>query len=260
MTDLASQVSRALTGGATMRTGRLVGITGTQVTVDVGGGQVVAAPYLDSYVPILGDAVQLLMQPPAIWVIGRTSGLPDNNVLANPSFEADAPGTVNPAGWTLWRATGNTGTLEPQVRDAGAFGTPDGTQFYEIYMLDNGSAEVALVSDQIAVQPGQMWTAAVQWQAYADGVTTPMVPPLVSLNLAWQANVGDAYPTVVQEDVLMQGVGPFGSMIEWPYLRAAYGTGNPVPSGAGYLRVVLQATNDCSGGVWFDRAICRRVM
>lgn len=259
MADTASLISQALSAGTSMRTGRLVGITGTQVTVDIGGGQIVAAPYLDSYVPILGDAVQLLMQTPVVWVIGRTSGLPSDNVLSNPSFEGDAVNTTNPAGWTLWTDPTNSGTFSPRVRDAGAFGTPDGNHFYEMYLLNSGSSAAALVSDQIPVAAGQSWTAAVQWQAYADGVTTPMVPPLVELHLAWQANAGDTYPTKVQEDVLMQGVGPFGSMIEWPWLRAAYGTGNPVPSGASYLRVVLYASLDGSGGAWFDRAICRQV-
>jgi hypothetical protein len=261
MSGVADAISQAVSAGASMRTGRVVGITGTQLSIDLGGGRLVNAPYLDSYVPILGDPVQLIFQPPVIWVLGRSSGLPAfpaDNVLPNPSFENDATGTSNPAGWTLWQDPANTGTTVPQVRNAGPFGTPDGLNFYEIYMIANGSSSMALVSNQFPVALGQRWTAAVQWQAYADGVTS-MVAPLASLNLAWQANPGDAYPTWVQQDTLMQGVGPFGSMTDWPLLRAVVGTGNSVPVGANFVRVVLLANNDCTGGVWFDRAILRRV-
>src|SRR5256885_1136737 len=128
-----------MNSGATMRTARGVGSTGTQGTVDIGGGQLVAAPHPDSYIPLLRGAVQ--------------------------------------------------------------------------------------------VQAGQSWTAATWWQAYADGVTTPMVTPLVELHLVFQANATDAYPTAVQDNTLMQGVGPFGSMPLWAILRDPTGTGRAVPAG-----------------------------
>lgn len=265
MGDVASAIVAAGQGGASMRTGRVVGITGTAITVDVGGGQLGNFAYLDSYVPILGDAVQVLFQSPVPWVIGRSAGLPIDkgdglgNVLPNPSFEADAINTVSPAGWTSYVGVGNTGTTSPRVRDAGPFGAADGLQFYEIYMTATGSSTYGLASDQVAVTPGQRWTAATSWQAYADGVSTPMVSPLVELHLVFQANAGDAYPTAVSNLTLMQGVGQFGSMPYWGILRDPFGAGSTVPAGAGFVRVVLLATNDCTGGAWFDKVILRRV-
>jgi hypothetical protein len=263
VSDLAAAIAQAATtGGAALRSGRVLGIAGTTLTVDVGGGQLVAMPYADAYTPILGDTVQIIQQGAVSFVIGRAAGMPTDNVLANPSFEVDAVATATPRNWTPYFPPGNTGTLASQVVTASQWGAADGAQIYEIYMTVAGSAIQMLVSDQIPVAYGQVWTAAASWQGYADGVTAgQQVTPVAQLFLTWQANLGDAYPTVSSPDtLLMAAAGVSLSMPWWGVLRELSGTGQPVPAGASFMRVALYASHDTTGGMWFDKVICRQLL
>lgn len=75
MPDLATSIAGIPRGNASMRIGTLTGYDAAtgNVTVNVGGGALIACPYMDSYVPTIGEAVVMLSAGPAWVVLGSAS-------------------------------------------------------------------------------------------------------------------------------------------------------------------------------------------
>jgi hypothetical protein len=96
--------------------------------------------------------------------------------------------------------------------------------------------------------------------AYADGATTPLAAPVVTMSLAWYSTPdADPVDTVAADTIVMAARGPFGAMTAWSTLRDLAGSGAVVPAGARAMRVKLTAAHASSGTARFDRVIARKV-
>lgn len=258
--DLATTIAGAgQVGGASLRTGRVVALATTTITVDIGGGQTVAMPYASGYTPVLGDTVQVIQQGAVSFVIGASAGLPSDNAVANPSFELDAAFSTTVTAWTKYVQTAGGAV---RISTADTWNQIDGNQMLEFSQGTSGTSDTAMISDPITVHPGERWAAAVFWQGYADGSATggAMVPPVVSLTLTWFVDTTTAYPTTSAADTLvMSAAAPFGAMNNWVLLRDQTGTGTTVPPGITVMRIKLEVVFDSSGVAWFDRVIARKL-
>jgi hypothetical protein len=253
--DLAEQISEGQAAtGAFLRTGGLSGIAGTTLTVNVGGGQLVDMPYLDSYVPILGDVVQILQQGGVSLVIGASAAMATDNTLTNPSFELDGAGSTAITGWTAHQDVASVGSATMKVDTATGWGPKDGVQWLEINHGSAGYSGMYAVSDPVAVQPGQRWSAAGY---VVSAVTDGGDEPDLSLWLAFFASSAGTYPTDLLSEERLQSInGPTGP--GWVVVRAPTGTGTTVPDGATAMRVLL-FTETWGGSVYWDKIVCRRV-
>lgn len=251
MVDLAEQLTPQ--PGGVLRTGRLVGISGTALTVDIGGGEQVDMPYLDPYLPLLGDTVQVLQQGAVPLVLGAPAGMADDNVLANPSFEIDPPGSTVTS-WTNYVDPASIGSATVTVDTATAWGPKHGVQWLEINHAIAGYVGNYQISEAIAVQPGQRWSAVGYAVSSVEGGSDQ---PTMSIRLTFYATAAGTYPTnVVSSDTLQIINGPTGPW--WVPVRAITGTGTVVPDGVTAMRVVL-VTETYGGSVYWDKILCRRL-
>jgi hypothetical protein len=256
-TSGAAAISQAAYSGAALRTGTLVGIAGTKLTVDIGGGQIVAMPYLQAYIPLLGDIVQIIQQGSVSLVLGAATAMPSGNVLTNPSFELDLPGATAITGWSIYRDPSYTGHAYAKVNAGVGWGALDGDQWFEIgYDTGGGAnANVRASSDPIPVTPGEKWAVAayvvaIPWSGAADF-------PSMALSLGFMASVAGVYPDdIIAESETQYLVGPTGPT--WTPIRAIAGGGTVVPDGAVAMRVILD-TNLGSGNAYWDKVICRKL-
>lgn len=255
MPSLAEVIAGAANTGATLRTGRVLAIGAATVTVDIGGGQLVDMPYLDGYLPVLGDRVQALQQGAVTVVLDATAGPADDNVLVNPSFELDPPGAAGALSWTAYLEPSSIGTAAAKTQLATGWGGKGGSQWLEITQGGSGAATMTVYSEAIPVTPGQLWTASAAVSALAaDGGALQASMALV---LAFFAATGGVYPTNMQSSARIQLLtGPTGP--QWVTMRAISGAGTQVPAGAGAMRVLLQTTLS-SEAVYWDRVVCRRL-
>lgn len=251
MNNLAGRVAEGINAsGATLRVGRVVGLTYTSVTVDMGGGQLIDAPCSSAFRPILGENVQILHQGSLLLAVGSAATMPDRNAVANPSFERDPVGSAVITNWTKYVGSGAAAVA---VAAADTWPAVDGNQVLEIANTA-ATSTTSMLSDPIPVVAGQRWSASCRWQAYADGATLPMVTPTISLWLTWYASAAAAYPTTSAADTLiMQSIGPFGAMPEWSVLRSQTGNGAVVPTGIAAMQVMLRAVHGSTGRARFDR-------
>jgi hypothetical protein len=253
--SLAEVIAQAASTGASLRTGKLIGIGDSSLTVDIGGGQAVAMPYVDTYTPILGDRVQILQQGMVCLVFGAAGGLPDDNAVVNPSFELDPAGTSPPQGWTRYFSPAGTSDSTVKTDVASGWGAKDSVRWLEVnHGATAGYAGIYVTSTPIAVQPGQQWSAS----AYAiSTITTGADQPKLHLSLAFTATTAGTYPaSVLQETPLQMIVGPTGP--QWIPLRAVTGSGTTVPGGCGGMMVVL-LTETWGGSAYWDKVVARQL-
>lgn len=253
--DLADAISRASDPGAVLRTGTLTGISGTAVTVDIGGGQLVDMPRVEQYTPILGDPVQILQQGPVNLVLGAPAGMPDTNAVVNASFENDPSGTSPPTGWTVFFDPGGITDVSATAETATIIGAKDGAQWLRVLHGPTvGYAGCYLCSTSIAVNPGERWSAAAYAFTAADAGDDQ---PQLHLTLAFFASLAGVYSEDLLSETELQTIfGPTGPT--WIPLRAIGGTGTVVPDGAGAMRVILW-TEISGGSVYWDKIVARRI-
>lgn len=254
MTDLATTVGD-VPPPTYMRTGRVVELLGaSQVVVDMGGGQQVDMPSLGNYEPILGDVVQIAQTGPVQFVLGRTAPFSNDNILANPSFELDNPGTA-PTSWTSV-ISGAASNVKTDV--ASGWGSITGTRWLEINQTGAGDSVVHVVSEAIPVQAGELWTAA----AWTVNSSLTLDGGFSEILLSWYGNATSMYPSTLVADTAVQGVvfGPGGTK-SWFLLRQLSGEGAAVPAGVSYMRVVLSSylSNDLGASAYWDGAIARKL-
>ncbi len=255
MADLATVISQAANTGASLRTGRLIGIGSSTLTVDIGAGQALNVPFVDGYQPILGDRVQILQQGMVCLAIGACGGMPDDNAVINPSFELDAAGTTPPQGWTVYMDPAGTADSHAKTAVATGWGAKDGVRWLEIdHGVTAGYAGIYVTSTPIAVQPGQHWSAS----AYAiSGTPAGTGEPTLHLRLAFMPSTVGTYPASVSLETPLQIInGPTGP--QWIPVREVAGTGAVVPAGAGGMMVVL-FTQIYGGSVYWDKIVARRL-
>lgn len=253
---LAAGIAGAANSGATLRTGTVAGISGTAVTVDVGGGQMVDMPHLIAYQPILGDVVQILQQGPANLVLDRVAAISGNNALANPSFEIDPPGTAGATSWTAIRDPAATSPIVITTRLGSGWGAADGSQWIEFAATAaGGDAGMYLTSEPIPVSPGEQWTAAAYVTAAGNTAANT-----AQLRLAWFDTSAPNYPATIAPDHLIGSVSfPVGVYPAWFVLRHLSGNGVAVPDGVQYMRVVLSVEIFDVGWVYADAVCARRI-
>ncbi len=259
--DLAASIAQAgKGGGATMRTARVTALDYATITLDVGGGELVAAPYLDSYVPILGDYVQVLQAGAVSLILGRVSGSPADNLLLNPGFEADPPGTdttTGITGWSKYLDPGSPADADVLVDTVSGWGSADGTQWLELNYNGAGAyVVVSVLSEAIPVNPDERFTAAARATMHTEDETGSNA----TLYLTWYADVGDTYPTTVAADTEIQTAEfPIGGIPGWVLLRQLTGSGYPVPAGARAMRVRLKTLMRVDGSAFWDSVVARKI-
>lgn len=253
--SLATAIAAAgSSGGASLRTGRVLGIGAATVTVDIGGGQLVSMPYLDTYLPVLGDRIQAIQHGSVCVILGAVAGMPDDNILVNPSFERDAPGTA-PTSWTTYLEPTSIGTATALTQLATGWGGRGGIKWLEITHGGSGTATITVSSEAIPVQPGQAWTASAAMSASASDAGANQAA--IALFLAFFPTSGTNYPAgLISASRIQLLAGPTGP--QWVTMRDIGGTGTVVPGGATAMRVLLQTTL-LSEAVYWDRVICRRL-
>ncbi|UWP85869.1 hypothetical protein [Dactylosporangium fulvum] len=240
---------------ARLRTGRVTKLLGaSQVVVDIGRSELVDMPCLTQYEPILGDIVQIIQQGSVQVVLGRTSPIAGDNVLTNPSFELDSPGSP-PSYWTpvISGASSNV-----KVDLASGWGSITGTKWLEINQQGAGESVVYVVSEAIPVLPGELWTAA-GWV-----VNSPLTLDggFSEIYLSWYKDPTSMYPSTAVGDTVMQGVVfPPGGTCSWFLLRQLIGEGAVVPDGVAYMRVVLVSylADDLGASAYWDGIVCRKL-
>lgn len=255
--NLAGAIAGQGDSGASLRTGTVVGITGTALTVDIGGGETTDMPYLDGYLPVLGDRVAVLQQGAVCLVIGSPAGMPDTNMVANPSFELDLAGAF-PAGWSAYANPDPAypGTASIIVEVGTGWGAKDGRQWLRIKHEASGNANIVMSSDPIAVSPGERW-AAVAWTIFSAQGGLGIDTPAMAVSLGFLADPTGAYPTDVLAEAEQQWInGPTGGT--WVAVRAITGTGALVPEGCTAMRVLLDTTLS-SGVVYWDKVVARKL-
>jgi hypothetical protein len=259
--DLAAAIAQANANtGAMLRTGVLKGITGSTVTVDIAAGQLVDIPYLSGYTPLLGDVVQVLQYGAVTLCLGGVAGMPDGNVVINPSFELDPPGTTSITGWTFTpdpAYAGSQAHLSYKVDVGSGWGALDGSQWLEyIYHDDSGTGtggngNMIATSSAIPVQPGDVWSAYGYCITLPD--PGPRDYPSLQVSLTFYASPTDNYPSTVAESEQQYISGATGPL--WVPVRAISGTGTIVPAGATSMRVTLDTTLG-SGSAYWDKIVC----
>lgn len=256
MPTLDQAIAAAGDPGAGIRSGTLTAIDGTSLTVDLGGGQFVDVPYLDAYIPILGDRVTLLQHGAVSLVIGAPAAMPADNAVTNPSFEADPAGTTPPTGWSVYNNGAYPGTASTKVDVGTGWGAKDGRKWLEINHETTGNANVVVSSDPIPVLPGQRW-AAVAWTIFAAEGGLGSDTPAMAVSLAFFADDTGVYPTDVIAEAEQQFInGPTGGT--WVPVRAIQGDGATVPDDCTAMRVLLDTTLS-SGTVYWDKVIAREL-
>jgi hypothetical protein len=254
ITDLAATLGSA-PDSAYLRTGKVVGIGVTGVTVDIGSSQFVDMPALTQYQPILGDIVNIIQQGPVQLVLGRTAPIAGDNVLYNPSFELDLPLTSGATSWSFIADAAATDPVVAKTRTATGWGAVHGTQWLELSSgTTAGDAGVHCVSEAIPVTAGELWTAAAYVTAAGNGGN------VATLRLAWYATDTAVYPaTVVADTIIGSASFPNGTYPDWVLLRQLSGGGIPAPTGASFMRVVLSAEIFDVGYVYADAFIARKI-
>lgn len=71
---LPTQISEFVGPQVSRRIGTVFDVTGTTVTVSVGGANIVVDGYLDSYTPVEGDIVFLLREDSSWFLLGLIVG------------------------------------------------------------------------------------------------------------------------------------------------------------------------------------------
>lgn len=255
---LPRQVAQVADDAAVMRVGRVVRYSSASITVAVNGSDVlVQAPYLPSYVPVLGDNV-IIVRTGATWVVlGTLSGNPADNQVFNYSFELDNPGTSPATGWDTYQQLG-AASLDVATISNGL--EIDGQQAYRVHATALATSITYISSRPIAVVPGQVWAGA----AFASVISLSGV--LSSLNgaLTFYANINDTYPTTSAPSAQFGSLTLKGASPTWYPLRTGGSTGGIViPDAAAYMRVTLltQCQPDAAGDVtvYWDRVIARRI-
>lgn len=266
MADVASQIAAASQGSAQMRVGRVVVYDSLQITVDVGGGSLLAMPYLRSYRPMIGDLVTCMNQGATWMCLGVAAGIPPDNAVANPSFEDSAAGSMA-SGWGTYHdptSTANTSTISVWFIEDTRI---DGSQALAVQAsTTSGSGTVEstdfVYSSPIGVNPGETWIGAAHARLQA-GFAYKSHLASVAVGLAWHANSTDVYPTTVAVSSIAQSY--LSNSAEWSLIGAAADeTGILVPDGASFVRLLLasQLTFDASiqaGPLYWDLAIARKV-
>ena len=261
--DMASRFAAGIPDAAVMRIGRVTRYDAASITVAIADSDaLVDAAYLPSYEPILGELAVVLKQGSQWVVLGGLAGMPPDNVIENPSFEADPDGTSPPTGWNVHHVGGPSATATATVQVQTQFGSMvvDGRQVLEVGLGVVGVAITYVSSSPIPVEPGQAWAAAAYWASFvANGGAQPSD---VELLLTWYANSSDTYPTTAAADTSIAILGtPQGDSARWILLRPVFGIhGATVPAGASFMRVSLRTVlRDGDSYIWWDRIVARRL-
>lgn len=239
------------------RSGTVTAVDATTVTVDVGGSQLIAMPYLASYQPVLGDPVEVLGQGGRWLVLGTAAGTA-TSLLANASFELDSVGAA-PSNWGIYNNPIGAVTASVTVQ-SGPFGFElDG---HRVVRVSNGATSgisyTHLYSDPIAVTPGDQLAAAAMYIGLPSVVGN--LNASADLRVSYYSTPTAVYPSTSASD----SVNALASVIPGPPAVLIRVPGAiTVPAGAAYARVVL-TTVITSGGasgdaVAWDRVILRRV-
>jgi hypothetical protein len=157
-------------------------------------------------------------------VLGRGGDLAGTNVLANPAFDADPPGTSGASNWSAIPNPSAPTPITVTTQQTTGWGAIHGGQWLELFSsTSGGNGGVFLTSDPIPVTAGQRWTAA----AYVTSAGN-------------SGNSATLYATWYSSDDTIDSVSfPSGTYPDWALLRDINGDGIQVPAGAAFLRAVL---------------------
>jgi len=193
--QLPGQIAAATDQIMGLRTGTLISyddIVGT-ASVDIGGTVLQNIPYLDSYLPILGDYVQVLTSGSSWQILGKNASAQANDVLANPSFEGDADGSL-PSSWRIYHDPVGTATASVYV-----YANPFNTRVHGRKALAVQNASAAnfsitwVYSEAIPVAPNdRLALSTVHIGSIATGTLA-----VIEVDVLYFANSSDTYPTTV---------------------------------------------------------------
>jgi hypothetical protein len=259
---------------AVMRIGRVTRYTSASITVAISGSDtLVNAAYLfGQYFPVLGDIV-VVVKSGAMWVVlGTLSGNPADNVVENHSFEDSGPGTM-PVKWQLFHDSASSAVADVATELTLVGREIDGSQWLGTFLTVPVGAGFFysndfIYSEPIPVEPGQTWSASAFVHALCQGPPDG-VSMVAGLILAWFGNGVDLYPfNIVASDEVL-AVNSCTSSLPWVRLRPKGDTGGTVvPTGAQYMRVVLQSLlavdrDEAVGSnhirLFFDYVVARRI-
>lgn len=222
----------------------------TAITVRFAGGVVGDFPYLRSYLPILGEQVLLAANGSAWTVIDGLAGMPPENPVVNPGFEAS--GSVA-TGWSKTDLAGAT-TLGVAFADPPAEGVNAGEVSSVALNVDT-----VLQSNAIQVQSGDHWSADCLCRVGAGGNPGSVI---MILMLTWYANATNLYPTTAAADSIISIQELPTPQNVWSLMRMFPGSngGFVVPAAASHMRVAIRCQgNDVTQVAPFlvDRVIAR---
>lgn len=234
----------------TSRTGTVVAVpapTASLVWVDMGGPEPVDLPYLNTYVPVPGDQVEVLFRS----VNGNMQGLvlggragQSGNLIPNGDFRAQSQlslATINtPYMWNFYHASGG-------AAHSFVFGALD-----SVHTATSGqpvmivTTDIQLASDDYAysaavqTHPGEKFSVDALWNVSTNS------PPGCNIYLmaGFFAGAEDLWPaamstTVIDTDNLTSPVA-VGGFTQWQSGQIT------VPAGANYVRIAMRG--EVTGG------------
>lgn len=251
--DLPSAVlDAARRSPVSIRKGRLVARYVDRVLVDVGGG-LFRASYLASYEPMVGDIVMMVRQD-GTWLVLGTFGTPagETTAVANYNFERGTVG-VTPPNWQLVTTSGSpTFTTDTWTRSDYI----DGTQVGRLGAAATGTIACDLVSDVIAVQPGESW--AVSAHVATDTNFLAGTACAIAVYAAWYSD--SSLGSLISQD--SSGLYAVTRGMPWRQVRSmGTGQGWPVPGTAHWLRVKIGVSftvTNTNDRFYIDRVLARR--
>jgi hypothetical protein len=226
-----------------MRIGTVRTYDARLITVNVGGGTLVAMPYLRGYQPLLGDLVTCVNQGAVWFCVGPATGSPPDNAVVNPSFETSGTGSMA-SGWGAYHDPSSTATASVTVQNVFGSSTVDGSQCLRVGVTRVGVTDPqfsfdSIYSSPIAVTPGDRWSAAAHVQRQDDTQAVTPASVIAGVFLSWYSNNTDVYPTTSAANSA-QSIVAIDNAPGWALLGAATSpTGITVPGAANFMRVIL---------------------
>jgi hypothetical protein len=267
--DLAPAVRAAIPDAATMRIGRVTRYDAGFITVAISDSDVlVDASYLfPSYQPVLGDTVAVVKQGNQWLALGALSANPDDNVVANHSFENGEYDVMAP-NWTLYHDPASTEVAAVDVSFAAV--EIDGPKMLRIGIGGTvvgaiSSSTDYVSSDPFLVTPGDRWAASA-WVTGSSLSAGPWVRGSAAAFFSFYSSDSATYPNTAAPDAGIRAVN-IPTTQTWILVRSMSGTvGVEIPEGVSYARITLRTilthedtTSNYSFAAYWDRVIARRL-
>ncbi|MCW6003856.1 hypothetical protein K1W54_04565 [Micromonospora sp. CPCC 205371] len=270
--DRARATVNAIPDPAVMRIGRVTRYNAGYITVAISDSDVLvdAAYIFGAYQPVLGDIVAVVKQGNQWLALGAMSPNPDDNPIANYSFE-DGEASQPAPNWTIYHDPSSTNTTS--IETSFTFLSPpiDGQKTLRVTLSPPPVGAISssfdyVSSDPFPVTPGELWSAQA-WVLANSLSGGPWVRGTGAIFFSFYNNAANTYPNTAAPDG-GYGVVQLPTTPPWLLVRSesGAGTGVEVPAGVTHARVTLETdltqedtTSNYGITAYWDRVIATKL-